>query len=120
MFRDPLSFLGESGWLLGRPAPWYQFIDPFLWPAIHQAREQVSEIRLRIDAIELTGLCRAPDYAELAPPSRRLPLVCVHIIRHSLTVDRLLTRTWGAAPFSTGTSENARIATLVVHGKPWS
>jgi hypothetical protein len=66
---------------------------------------------LRIDAIQLTVLCRTPDYAELAPPSRRLPLVCVHIIRHSLTVDRLLTRTWGAAPFSTGTSENARVAT---------
>jgi hypothetical protein len=36
--------------------PWHQFIDAILWPSIHQAGQQIGEIRLRIDAIELTGL----------------------------------------------------------------
>ena len=78
---------------------------------VSDAVEDIGQIGLRIDAVHLGGLCRTPDYAELAPPSRRLPLVCVYIIRHSLTVDRLPTRTWGVAPFSTGTSENACVAT---------
>jgi hypothetical protein len=61
--------------------------------ALVRRTPRVAQIGLRIDAAHLGGLCRTPDYAELAPPSRRLPLVCVYIIRHSLTVDRLPTWT---------------------------
>ena len=63
MFRDPSAFKG-SGWLFGYPEPRHQFVDAFLRPAIHQTRQQISEICLWIDAIQLTGLCRIPNYAE--------------------------------------------------------
>jgi hypothetical protein len=59
-----LQNLTDSGWPFGRPVPRHQFVDAFLRPAIHQACQQVSEIGLWIDAIQLTGLCRAPNYAE--------------------------------------------------------
>src|ERR1700735_3720551 len=55
-----LQKLKSSGGPFGRPVPRHQFVDAFLRPAIHQACQQVSEIGLRIDAIQLTGLCRAP------------------------------------------------------------
>src|SRR3954470_18004450 len=45
-----------SGWLFGCPVPRHQFIDAVLRPAVHQACQQISEIGLRIDAIELAGL----------------------------------------------------------------
>jgi hypothetical protein len=44
--------------------PWHQFIDAILWPSVNQAGQQIGEIRLGIDAIEFTGLCRPPNYAE--------------------------------------------------------
>jgi hypothetical protein len=46
----------DSGWPLGRPVPRHQFVDAFLRPAIHQTRQQVSEICLGIGAIQLAGL----------------------------------------------------------------
>ena len=69
---------------------------------VSDAVEDIGQIGLRIDAAHLGGLCRTPDYAELAPPSRRLPLVCVYIIRHSLTVDRLLNSDLGSGPLLDG------------------
>src|SRR5215213_1422463 len=45
-----------SGWLFGCPVPRHQFIDAVLRPAVHQACQQVSEVSLRIGAIEFAGL----------------------------------------------------------------
>jgi hypothetical protein len=56
-----------SGWLLVRPEPRHQFVDAVVRPAVHQACDEIGEIDLRIDAIQLTGLCRMPDYAEPVP-----------------------------------------------------
>ena len=44
--------------------PGHQLVDAVLWPSVDQARQQVSEVELRIDAIQLAGLCRPPNYAE--------------------------------------------------------
>jgi hypothetical protein len=55
------------------PVPRHQFIDAVLRPAVHQACQQVSEVSLRIDAIEFAGLCRLPNYAELACFSQNWP-----------------------------------------------
>ena len=51
-----LQNLTDSGWPFGRPVPRHQFVDAFLRPAIHQTRQQVSEICLGIGAIQLAGL----------------------------------------------------------------
>jgi hypothetical protein len=47
-----------------RRRPREQFVQPRRRPAIDQLCENVSEPALGIDAIELTGLCRLPNYAE--------------------------------------------------------
>ena len=96
------------------PAPWEQSVD-LTDRVISDAIEDIGQIVLRIDAVHLSSLCRTPDYAELAPPSRRLPLVCVFIIRHSLTVDRLPTRTWEWPPSRRGPQRMPALQ-LVVHG----
>ena len=69
----PLGISGGSGRLLRHPVPRHQFVDTFLWPAIHEACQQVGKIDLRIDAIELAGLCRPPNYAERARFRQKLP-----------------------------------------------
>ena len=52
-----LRRLVRLGWLLGRrPEPRHQFVDAFLRPAVHEACQEIGEIRLRIDVIQLTGL----------------------------------------------------------------
>ena len=45
----------RSGRLFGCPEPRHQFVDAFLRPAVHQSCQQVSEICLRIDAVQLAG-----------------------------------------------------------------
>src|SRR4051794_18033176 len=52
----PLMPLGKSGRVFGRPMPWHQFVDGFLWPAVDETCQQVGKIGLRIDAIEFAGL----------------------------------------------------------------
>jgi hypothetical protein len=49
-----------------RVAPRHQLIDARLRPSLDEAGQQVGEVTLRIDAIELAGLCRTPNYAEWA------------------------------------------------------
>jgi hypothetical protein len=35
--------------------PRHQLVDAILWPSVDQARQQVGEIELRINAIQLAG-----------------------------------------------------------------
>ena len=56
----------RSGWPFGCPEPRHQFVDTFVRPAIHQACQEIGKICLWIDAIQLKGLCRPPNYAERA------------------------------------------------------
>jgi hypothetical protein len=52
------------------PGPGHNFVDP---PdrVVGQARQNVGEPGLRIDIIELAGLCRPPNYAEWFWKERR-------------------------------------------------
>ena len=54
------------------PVPRQQFIEPMRRMG-GDAREDVGEPRLRIDAVHLGGLCRAPNYAEWACFPQDLP-----------------------------------------------
>jgi hypothetical protein len=55
---------------LCRQVPGQQFINA-IDRIIGDMGEQVTQIALRVDAVELGGSCRAPDYAE---PSRLAPV----------------------------------------------
>ena len=87
-----LRRFSRSGWLCGRrPEPRHQFVDAFLRPAVHEACKEIGEIRLWIDVIQLTGLCRPPNYAERFRDDTRLSRCCrlsrghwLRTIRHSL------------------------------------
>ena len=37
-------------------APWHEFVDAAVGPAVDEAGQQVGEVTLRIDAVELAGL----------------------------------------------------------------
>jgi hypothetical protein len=41
--------------------PRHQFIDALLWPAIHQAGQQIGEVGLWIHAVEFAGLERGAE-----------------------------------------------------------
>ena len=41
--------------------PWHEFVDARLWPAAHQAGEQVGEVGLQLDAVQLAGLDQGGD-----------------------------------------------------------
>ena len=36
--------------------PLHEFVDARLWPAVHQAGQQVGEVGLRLDAVQFAGL----------------------------------------------------------------
>ena len=44
---------GDLGRLFWNPMPGHQFVDALLGPAVDQARQQVGDVELRIDAVEL-------------------------------------------------------------------
>ena len=46
-----------------RYIPWQQLIDA-IDRMIRDARQNVFEVALRVDAVKLASSCRAPDYAE--------------------------------------------------------
>ena len=52
----PIGVFAGSGCRLRCPVPRHQVVDAFLWPAIHQACQQIGEVGLWIDAIQLAGL----------------------------------------------------------------
>jgi hypothetical protein len=57
--RDTLSAV-----LCARPGPWHEIINARGRPQIDQFGQNVLDIGLRINTIELAGLCRHPNYAE--------------------------------------------------------
>src|ERR1700678_2676192 len=68
-------------------------MDIPLWMTIDNAREDVVQIRERVDVVQLAGLCRPPNYAErvrygasLSRWHRRSRARQPHSIRHSLVV----------------------------------
>jgi hypothetical protein len=48
----------------GGPVPGEEFVEAGVWPEIDKAAKNVGKVRIRIDAVELAGLCRLPNYAE--------------------------------------------------------
>lgn len=63
----PLEPSSSSGWHGGAcEVPGQQFIDLVLLMAANDGGERSGQIRQRIDAIELAGLCRTSNYAERA------------------------------------------------------
>jgi hypothetical protein len=46
-----------------RPGPGQQRVDLLHGPAIDELGEDVSQISLRVEAVDLCGLCRPPNYA---------------------------------------------------------
>jgi hypothetical protein len=60
--RDTLSAV-----LRARPGPWHEIINARGRPQIDQFGQNVLDIGLRINAVELAGLCRLPNYAEHSP-----------------------------------------------------
>ena len=62
----PLGCSAGFGLTVWRPVPRHQFVNAALGPSVDQARQQIHEIDLRIDVVQLAGLCRAPNYAERA------------------------------------------------------
>jgi hypothetical protein len=50
--------------LLGCPGPGHKLVDAGRGPEIDELGEYVCEVGLRVDAVELAGLCRSPNYAE--------------------------------------------------------
>lgn len=50
---------------IGRASPRREFVDA-IGRMVADAADQVGEIGLRIDAVQLTGLSRPPNYAALA------------------------------------------------------
>jgi hypothetical protein len=57
--RDTLSAV-----LCARPGPWHEIINARGWPQIDQFGQNVLDVGLRINTVELAGLCRPPNYAE--------------------------------------------------------
>jgi hypothetical protein len=51
--------------ILRSPIPGQQVGDPF-GGMIGQSRQNIGEPGLRVDVVELGGLCRPPNYAECA------------------------------------------------------
>ena len=75
------------------PCPRQEFVDPIDWVIVGDARKDVGEIGLWVDAVQLTCLCRPPNYAErvrygtsLSRWHRRSRARLPHSIRHSLVV----------------------------------
>jgi len=73
--------------------PREQFVQSRRRPTIDELRENIGEPVLGTDAIELTGLCRPPNYAEriwygtpLSRWHRRSRAGQPHSIRHSLVI----------------------------------
>jgi len=62
--QDRSSSSGEASFALGSPGPGHQFVQTGGRPEIDQLGEDVGQIGLRLDAAELAGLCRPPNYAE--------------------------------------------------------
>jgi len=63
MARERRSGCALSGLLIGRPSPRQQRCEVGDL-VIVDARQHVGEPGLWIDAVELGGLCRPPNYAE--------------------------------------------------------
>jgi transposase-like protein len=79
--------------VFGGPGPRHEFVQTRGRPKIDQLGENVGQVGLRLDAAELAGLCRLPDYAErvrygasLSRWHRRSRARQPHSIRHSLVV----------------------------------
>jgi len=45
-------------------SPWQQLIDVAIWMTVDDPGEDVGQVGERIDVVQLTGLCRPPNYAE--------------------------------------------------------
>jgi transposase len=54
----------QAAGAIGRPGPRHQFVETRSRPQVDQLGEHVGDIGLRLDACELAGLCRPPNYAE--------------------------------------------------------
>jgi len=50
--------------ILGAPGPRQELVEPIDGVSVDHALEHVLQICIRFDAVELAGLCRAPNYAE--------------------------------------------------------
>jgi hypothetical protein len=61
--------------VLGMPVPRQEFVNA-LSGVIGQASEDVGKPRLRIDVVELGGLCRLPNYAEWFWEE---PVICAYL-----------------------------------------
>ena len=59
------SSLGDQAvGALCRPSPRHEFVDTRGRPQVDKLGEHVGQIGLRVDTVELAGLCRPPNYAE--------------------------------------------------------
>jgi hypothetical protein len=61
---SPLSRVLTSARGGAGPVPGEELVEACGAPEIDKACEQVGEVGLRIDDVELAGLCRPPNYAE--------------------------------------------------------
>ena len=61
----PIGSSSFGGDVLAVPVPGQEFVNT-LDGVIRQAGQHVGEPSLRVDTVELGGLCRPPNYAERA------------------------------------------------------
>jgi hypothetical protein len=53
-----LQVIARSG-----PFPGEEFVEAGIWPEVDETAENVGKVPVWIDAAELAGLCRPPNYA---------------------------------------------------------
>ncbi len=95
-----------------RPAPGHELVNAGLGPTVDETGQQIREVGLRIDLMQLAGLCRMPDYAEVTLSNPQVPLISVRFARHSLTPRLLADTAAESGPVSTGDSENAYLTAV--------
>ena len=60
----------------GSPSPRQEFVAAIVRPEIDEADENIGQIGLGLDAVQFTGLCRLPNYAEWFWEE---PVICAYL-----------------------------------------